>query len=528
MTHMDAPPTDEADALADVEMRLWLDLQAGEFERVQAAAARLLIVSTDRSQRGRVEAALGIMLQRAGLMADAREQFTRALDLVAGNQADEATFLAVSSLSNVLGGDLPGAAQQAARALDLGRQSGAWFAVRQARTTMAAVHLGEGYPQLALAEAQHAASFEDPGLGQAEYRSTAHVLVGMALAELDRMDEAHAAIAEGIRLGQEEGDTGQLSWYLASQALLHFIDGTWEKALGEARESLATAERTGALAPRPLAWGIWANIEGLRGNTSVAWDLIERARRNRMGPHGGLGEEWVALAITATSSDRSQRYDALCEAWFRLRGVPYLLAWRMFAHSLVLAALARGDHAVARVVTQGAVTGAERAADIPSARATALCCEGSLTGSIDKLTEGIELLREARRPFPFALACHEGARVLCDQGAYDQAIALLRDAGEVYHAFRAARLSAAVGRDLTSAVAALGRRANRPEGWERLTPAERKVALLAAKGHTNPQIAEQLVVSARTVQTHMAHLTAKLGVRSRVQLAACLGDIQPD
>jgi len=57
-------------------------------------------------------------------------------------------------------------------------------------------------------------------------------------------------------------------------------------------------------------------------------------------------------------------------------------------------------------------------------------------------------------------------------------------------------------------------------GWESLTPTERTVVDLVAEGLTNPQIGERLYVSRRTVQTHLASVFAKLGISSRVQLAA--------
>jgi DNA-binding CsgD family transcriptional regulator len=56
--------------------------------------------------------------------------------------------------------------------------------------------------------------------------------------------------------------------------------------------------------------------------------------------------------------------------------------------------------------------------------------------------------------------------------------------------------------------------------WASLTPAERAVAGLVADGLTNPQIGERLYVSLRTVQTHLVHVFAKLGIASRAQLAA--------
>ena len=53
----------------------------------------------------------------------------------------------------------------------------------------------------------------------------------------------------------------------------------------------------------------------------------------------------------------------------------------------------------------------------------------------------------------------------------------------------------------------------------RLSVREREVAMLVARGLTNPQIAAELVISRKTVESHVSHVLNKLGLTSRVQIA---------
>jgi DNA-binding CsgD family transcriptional regulator len=63
-----------------------------------------------------------------------------------------------------------------------------------------------------------------------------------------------------------------------------------------------------------------------------------------------------------------------------------------------------------------------------------------------------------------------------------------------------------------------GRRRRRQEEPGRLTAQEQRVAELAARGATNPEIARQLYLAVSTVETHLEHVYAKLGIRSRREL----------
>ena len=60
-------------------------------------------------------------------------------------------------------------------------------------------------------------------------------------------------------------------------------------------------------------------------------------------------------------------------------------------------------------------------------------------------------------------------------------------------------------------------------GAESLTPRERRVGELAAKGLTTRAIAELLFVTPKTVEYHLRHVYQKLDISSRSQIAEALG-----
>jgi DNA-binding NarL/FixJ family response regulator len=94
---------------------------------------------------------------------------------------------------------------------------------------------------------------------------------------------------------------------------------------------------------------------------------------------------------------------------------------------------------------------------------------------------------------------------------------------EAHEAF--ARLGAA--RWTETASAELRRLATR-RAPDELTPTERQIAVLAATGLSNPEIAARVYVSRKTVEANLARAYRKLGISSRAQLGRALaGDAEP-
>jgi DNA-binding NarL/FixJ family response regulator len=58
--------------------------------------------------------------------------------------------------------------------------------------------------------------------------------------------------------------------------------------------------------------------------------------------------------------------------------------------------------------------------------------------------------------------------------------------------------------------------------YDELTPSEQRIAELAASGLSNPEIAQRLFVTVKTVEMHLSNAYRKLDIRSRHQLAGAL------
>jgi len=194
---------------------------------------------------------------------------------------------------------------------------------------------------------------------------------------------------------------------------------------------------------------------------------------------------------------------------------PAVCAWRSGA---ALAAHALGDGRAATAYAAEEVERA-RAFGAPRALGIALRAQGLVTGGddgLDKLHEAVEVLSGSG-------ARLEHTRALVDLGAAKRRAGRRREAREdLKRALDGAVACDAPGlaeRAREELAAAGGRpRRERLEGPEALTPAERRVAEMAAEGMSNPAIAQALFVSRKTVESQLRSVFMKLDVSSRNEL----------
>jgi DNA-binding CsgD family transcriptional regulator len=140
----------------------------------------------------------------------------------------------------------------------------------------------------------------------------------------------------------------------------------------------------------------------------------------------------------------------------------------------------------------------------------------------------VGLLEEAVSVLEGSPARLEHARALTDLGAalrragrrVAAARSVLREALDAADACGAQPLAERARLELRAA-GARPRRA-RTSGVEALTASERRIAAMAAGGLSNPEIAQALFVTRKTVEAHLGNAYRKLDIRSRAELPAAL------
>lgn len=308
---------------------------------------------------------------------------------------------------------------------------------------------------------------------------------------LGRLEEAAVAAQRGLELARG-GWTAVVGWTAPLLAVVELERG----ALDAARAALDAADQTDP-------------------------ELMERAFALEARGRLALATDDAAGALALFEAAGAHLRDR-----YRIDN-PAVLAWRSQAAIALARSRDSGAASEAAALVEQELAAARRGG-LARPVGQALRAAGVVASSPER---GIELLREAVATLSDSPAALSRAHALADLGAALRrsgqrraAREPLREALKLAERFGAAPLQESAGAELR---AAGGRRSRARElsGPQSLTPTERRIAELAALGHSNPGIAQRLFLATKTVEWHLGHVYGKLGIGSRHQLAAALGDL---
>jgi DNA-binding CsgD family transcriptional regulator len=503
---------------------------SGRLADAEAKARELLIpgLAADVEQTLRVTLAEAMLAR--GRARDALQEMEALTQSLPQNDPQRARLLAFAGWTRLFAGDVQGAVVQEHEALAAAERQG-----DEGAGSVALCGLGIAFHLLG--DLERAVDLGTEAIRRAEQDPTHHLdryparlFLGWALQDCDQMVDADHVLREGLRRSEELGLAVHLPFYHARLGALRFVTGDWDDAVAELEAAIQAGEEQqwGALIlPRSLLALIAFHRNQLQA-AEEGLDLAERELAETGSAYGVDVMMWARALLLEVRGD-AQALTVLETAWTGplLRIPPELVR---IGPDLVRLAVAGERPDLGQAVVE-AMDEATATSPVASWRAAALWCRGLLHEDADVLVESVATYQQAPRPIERARACEDAASALSRVGRREEAAALLGEAVEVYEHVGAFM-------DLTRAEAALRgmgirrsrkRARRRPStGWESLTPTEIEVVLLVTQGLTNVEIGQRLFISRRTVETHLTHIFAKLGVSSRVQLAAQASRARPE
>jgi DNA-binding CsgD family transcriptional regulator len=500
---------------------------AGGIAEAEATCRSLLDRDHDPSVEGLARLYLGRAVVAQGRVADGLAELRRMRDAPAVTSGERAVAGGWASIARLSLGDLDGAAATAELARDEAVAAGSHPTASVAVTALGLVK--EVRAELAAALRLVDEGMRLAGLDPRREGYRYPLLVGTRghiLIELDRLEEARSALDAGRRSCERHGVRWALPSFQEWLAVERFLAGEWDDALAELAAALELATETGERYSLIHTLGVRSLLALHRGELRAAEEAAARAARELTGGSPRYRSHWAtwvqALLLEAGGSDQ-EALATLGGVWDWCRRSGFALEYPVLGPDLVRLALAAGDPEQARQVAAAVDEVAAGNPAVPWMAGAALRCRGLAEGDPKLLRAAVDTYAQGPRPFELALAAEEAGAAFAGHGDVAAAAPLLRRALATYEGLGAARPAARAEATLRDLGIRRGRRGprRRPRlGWESLTGTERRVVDLVAEGLTNPQIGERLFVSRRTVQTHLAHVFAKLDISSRAQLAA--------
>jgi DNA-binding CsgD family transcriptional regulator len=344
----------------------------------------------------------------------------------------------------------------------------------------------------------------------------AESMLGHVLGWSVHTERARALLESRYHLSREHDERVAASalWHLA---LVEWRAGRWALAEDYAEGVLATSSQYGVPAPFnvfPLALVVAhrGDLERARELAGYGRELADKegAQLGGLVAIEGLVEHWLGNPAGAAVAFANGEAAADAAGWRE----PNLRWWRAdYAEALI--ALGRIDDAVALV--DAWESDARRVG-----RDWVLAQIARVRGLLEAALGNVE---ESLKAFEVAVAEHEGVHDPFGRARALLALGIARRRARQKRPAREAIDAALAGFEALGAVdwaekarAELGRIGGRSRA-EGLTAAEQRVAALVAEGRTNREVAATLFLAERTVASHLSRVYAKLGVRSRTELA---------
>jgi DNA-binding CsgD family transcriptional regulator len=369
----------------------------------------------------------------------------------------------------------------------------------------------------------HGSVWKDPAPWQ--YQSMALTVVAFAEIALDRLDAVHQHLTEVCQrahaLGSVAGEIGAL----AVRGRVEYLRGDLVDAEDHLRQACALIEEAGHwdYVDLPVSQLVLVLVE--RGREDEARRLLRTHGLDAPElPHGHLTSQFLAEAritlwLAMGDASRACNDANALERMVQRRRSPALLSG---GGLMALAALAGGDGQRARRLARHQLADARRfgtASAVGHALRALGLIEGKARG-LRHLAQSVEMLSQSPCQLEYARALLDQGSALRREGQRIQASTPLRQALDLATAAGAERLAKRARAELH--LCGLRPRRAALSGPESLTAAEQRVAELAAQGHANAEIARLLVVTLRTVETHLSAIYRKLDINGRGELPDAL------
>jgi DNA-binding CsgD family transcriptional regulator len=504
----DDPDARRAEVLPELAESL---VSAGLLGEGEAACREALARDLDPEWAGRLRLHLVRLLTRRGRISDAIREGEAGLASAALPARDRVELEGWVAMSRVFDGQIEAGIREGSAIVAAGADD---MAVALATNGLAMAADARGAFSEAAELIGRNVRWAEATRTRAAYDIRPYMIQSLMLARLDRLDDAEASIRRGRRTSELHGLADAVPVFHYQLAFVDLLRGQLDDALAE----LAT--RSQLAEPTEIGWDlsayalaalidlhrddllaadrnvIEAEREAAAGAPPFGTDLMVLARARLLEATGSVPAAVGALAVT---------FDAMAAA-----GAATFLP--LLGPDLARLAAAAGEPQRAARVLPALEAIAALNPGTKSLRAGVLQTQGWLARSPAALAEAAELLWDSGRVLEAARAAEDtGDRALLERArdAYERSGAV-RDLARVEGALRAVGVRRGAG----------GPRRRPAKGWEALTETELKVVRLVAERLTNPEIAERMFISRRTVQTHVSHALAKLGVASRRDLAA--------